>query len=282
MTEQVEIYHGIRDKSFTDLIHNLLARGKLKKEYIELITDESGMKIYDQAFTHDSFSEKNFSDKNYEFFEFLGDSTVNKAIVWYLFRRFPQLECPDGVKVMSRLKIALVSKKSFADFGEYLGFWDFVSCDMETRQTKMKKTLEDVFEAFFGATEMLLDDRIKLGVGGAICAEIVKSLFDEVEISLKYEDLFDAKTRLKEVFDYFKKLKKPIGVLDYDSVRDDKLVTTKAVIVHPNGSREVMGMGSGALKGIAEQNSAMNALIALKKIGIFKPVPPEYLRFCNK
>ena len=46
-----------------------------------------------------------YLNENYEPIEILGDSIVNCCIVWYLSRRFPQLNCQDGVKIIARLKI---------------------------------------------------------------------------------------------------------------------------------------------------------------------------------
>ena len=93
-------------------------------------------------------------------------------------RRFPRLDCPEGVKVIARLKINLVSKKSFAEFGNVLGFWKFISADQETRENKMKPTLEDVFEAFVGAmSEDLGKDHCD---GYRICYGFIVKIFERV------------------------------------------------------------------------------------------------------
>ena len=116
-------FYGKRGKEFKTLIQDILRKGNLRAEYIDLITDEEGMRLYSQAFTDSSVDEKN----NYEVLEFLGDSTVNNSVVWYLFRRFPQLNCPEGVKVLARLKINLVSKERYYRFASGLNFWNYIS-----------------------------------------------------------------------------------------------------------------------------------------------------------
>ena len=136
MEQENIIYQGVRGHEFTELIRKILNKGNLKKKYIDILTDEESMVVYSQAFTHSTANPVN----NYEFFELLGDSIVNTAIVWYLSRRFPQLNCPTGVKVVARLKINLVSKKQLSDFGNQLGMWPYISADTETRETKMKPT----------------------------------------------------------------------------------------------------------------------------------------------
>jgi dsRNA-specific ribonuclease len=273
----IEIYSGDRGINFENMLRNILKKGKLKKDYIDLII-KNGMPLYSQAFTHPTADENN----NYEPLEFLGDSIVNCVIVWYLSRRFPQLNCQDGVKILARLKINLVSKKVFANFGSELDFWKYVSADKETRDTKMKKTLEDVFEAFFGATQKLIDSEIRMGVGYSICYNIIQNLFENMQISLKYEDLYDPKTRLKEVFDFFKD---KIGQVKYENERVERIQYVKVYRLYTDerGKKQkiLLGQGSAALKPDAVQKAASRALEYLNREGKFiKEVPEIYKKLC--
>jgi len=273
----IEIYSGDRGINFENMLRNILKKGKLKKEYIDRII-KNGMLLYSQAFTHPTADENN----NYEPLEFLGDSIVNCVIVWYLSRRFPQLNCQDGVKILARLKINLVSKKVFANFGSELDFWKYVSADKETRDTKMKKTLEDVFEAFFGATQKLIDSEIRMGVGYSICYNIIQNLFENMQISLKYEDLYDPKTRLKEVFDFFKD---KIGQVKYENERVERIQYVKVYRLYTDerGKKQkiLLGQGSAALKPDAVQKAASRALEYLNREGKFiKEVPEIYKKLC--
>ena len=170
------------------------------------------MDLYTQAYTHPSVDPEN----NYESLEILGDSVINQCIVWYLYRRFPKLNHPLGVKVIARLKINLVSKQQFFEIARDLGMWDFIRADAETRQTKMKPTLEDVLEAFFGATGLLLD-QVKMGLGNVVSYKIIKTLLDRIDISLRYEDLYDPITRLKETIDFYKG---ELGQIVYEDVKN--------------------------------------------------------------
>lgn len=273
----IEIYSGDRGINFENMLRNILKKGKLKKDYIDLII-KNGIPLYSQAFTHPTADENN----NYEPLEFLGDSIVNCVIVWYLSRRFPQLNCQDGVKILARLKINLVSKKVFANFGSELDFWRYVSADKETRDTKMKKTLEDVFEAFFGATQKLIDSEIRMGVGYSICYNIIQNLFENMQISLKYEDLYDPKTRLKEVFDFFKD---KIGQVKYENERIDRIQYVKVYRLYTDerGKKQkiLLGQGSAALKPDAVQKAASRAIEYLNREGKFiKDVPEIYKKLC--
>lgn len=276
----IEYYHGARDNTFKNMIVNILSkRSGLKQKYIDMITDDEGMKVFSQVFTHPTMD----ANENYEFYEIIGDSTVNKSIVWYLMRRFPKLRTPQGVPVIARLKICLVSKKTLSSLCEKLNVWNFVSSDMDTRQTKMKKTLEDVFEAFLGAIEFLIDSKIKEGAGYSFCYNIIKSLFDEIDISLKYNDLYDSKTRLKELFDFYKN--KKIHNFKYETKKIDVFFVTEVIIsvIRDDGKivNVVSESGKANLKQDSEQKASENALRLLHNMGIYKQ-EPDIFRSDNK
>jgi dsRNA-specific ribonuclease len=231
----------------------------LKEDIIDsVLLSPKGLELFNTAFTHTTADNVN----NYESLEFLGDTTLNKAIAWYLSKRFPQLNCQAGVKIITRLKINLISKKSFAGFAKQLGFWEYVYLDDDTRQTKMEKVCEDVFEAFFGATELILDDHYHVGVGYTFCHNIIAHLLDSENISLKYEDLFDTKTRLKELFDYFGY---NIGVLKYTSEKIDRIFKVQVFrVVQKLDEAEEIDIH---LTGTTGQGSASNTSTGLETIG---------------
>lgn len=276
----VELYHGPRDQSFKEVIVNTLRMGHIKQKYIDLLTDEEGMKLYSQLFTHSSYDPV----KNYEFFEHLGDATANKCIVWYFSRRFPQIFCPEGVKISARLKINYGSRASFSPIADSLGFWPFISASVKSRGEDKKPLLEDTFESFIGGTEYLIDTRIRVGAGYSIVYDIIASIFDKKEVSLNFEELKDPKTRVKETFDYFKKPRDSlasIGVLEYTNVREDRFFTSRATRVEPSGKRTVLGTGRAPLQADAEQKAAEQAESTLKSMGYIKPVSGDYARFCK-
>jgi dsRNA-specific ribonuclease len=291
------IYYGSRGTDFKTLIQTLLKKGNLKPKYINLLTDDQSMEIYNNAFTSSTANETN----NYEIFEQLGDVTANKFIVWYMYRRFPQLNCTEGVKVIARLRINYGAKQSFFTIADNIGFWPFITASEEQRNKKRKSLLEDALESFIGATEFLIDTRIKQGVGYSIVYDILEKLFNDIPISLKYEDLYDAKTRLKELFDFYNKeaSTNKIGSLEYENIQakldDDKILTTVKVYqvissgknkcygcgaVKDSTKKVLIGIGTAALQPDAQQNAAKNALETLQKYGYNKPIPEIYKTFC--
>lgn len=262
------IIEGIRDDRFWDMIRTTLQRSHLKPNLIEkILTHTDARRVYTQVFTHCTADPTH----NYEYLEILGDATLNKCVVWYISKRFPQLACPDGVKIIARLKINLISKKTFAEFASRLEWWDYVTADEETKQTKKKKLLEDVFEAFFGATEMLIDSIVYPGYGYAICYRIVASLFNEINISLSYESLYDPITRLKEVFDYFKE----IGTFKFESEKRDGFQHVSLYQVLRQ-QKILIGFGIASLLDDAKQKACQRGLDNLRSRNIEKPVPEYY------
>jgi dsRNA-specific ribonuclease len=268
-----QIYQGVRGERFQKMIQCLLKRGKLDDKHIKLFTNEKSMCAYDQAFTAESAS----PDCNYEMFEQLGDVTANKFIVWYMYRRFPQLRQTSGVKVVARLRINYGARQSFSQIGEKLGFWDFISASEEDRGRKKKDLLEDCVESFVGVTELIMDDKYRPGIGQAVVYDILANVFDDIPISLKYEDLYDAKTRLKEIFDFHKDT---IGKLKYTNTRDVEtgLFTANALRVIDGVERKI-GYGSATKLKDAEQRAADNGLNSCIRDGFTKPIPPEYALF---
>ena len=287
--EQDTLYQAPRDKHFKALVSELLRRGNLKPHYLELLLSEEGMKLYGQAFTAASAD----PDSNYEFYEQIGDLAANQFLVCYTYRKYPQLQCPQGVKVVARVRINYGSKEKFSELAEKLGFWDYISAMQSSREKNKKGLLEDVFEAFCGVTQWLLDTKIQIGVGYAILYEILKGVYDEfVPISLRYDHLFDAKTRLKELFDR-PDVKKQFGDWTFYSperARDALLTTSTLYIVPPPFRKKdehnmhnwiAISEGTAARKINAEQIAAAAGIEWMRTQGFSKPPPPEYAQFEN-
>ena len=203
------IYFGPRSEEFKRFILRILLKGNIHKRYIAALMTPEAMKQFGNAFTSELVDEQN----NYQVFEQLGDLSGNKFIVGYMYRRFPQLRNSRCVKIVARLRINYGAKESFSKIAGKLDFWKYITAPIDLRKRKMKPLLEDVFEAFLGALEMILDDAIRIGVGYAVVYDILKILFDEIPISLKYEDLYDSKTRLKELFDAYKD---KLGIIKFE------------------------------------------------------------------
>lgn len=283
------LHLGDRSTMFKTMLYNIFTKTKFSNNIVEYLLCPKSLFEYDKAFTSDSVSQKN----NYQVYEQLGDLTCNKFIGWYMYTRFPQLKCTEGVKIVARLKINYCGKNFFSKFAESLGFWPFISSSQDQRNSKKKSLLEDVFESFIGVTETLIDDQSP-GFGYTETCKILKMVFDNIDISLKYEDLYDPKTRLKELFDYHCET---LGELVYEDERISGNSQTKTVVyevknakfaTNKNGSvnkskiidgdYSIIGHAVSSSKSSSQQQASQYALTLLHSKGINKPELPIYER----
>lgn len=286
MISTSQIYHGIRGNEFKNLIKNILEKGNLKDKYISFLLNDENLQKYDQAFTAISANK----EKNYEFYEQMGDLTINNFIVKYSYKRFPQLKCTEGVKVVARLRINYGSRQSFSDIADKLNIWDYISADEEERSRKKKDLLEDCLESFIGCTEYILDEKYCQGVGYGIVYNILSKIFDNIHMSIDYDDLYDSKTRLKELFDSYSIL----GKIEYIDSRTETLAISTIYRVPcgisnlplknnginiPRKEWECLGYGHASKKSDAQQKAAQESLKILNKNGYVKEIPIEYLNF---
>ena len=102
------------------------------------------------------------------------------------------------------MRIKYGYEQFLSELVDKMGFWEHIQCANELTYGKKMVLLEDVFEVFIGVTEDIIDKRIYPGLDYISFYRILESIFSEIPIDLSYESLFDAKTRLKELFDLYK------------------------------------------------------------------------------
>ncbi|ATE87056.1 ribonuclease III [Shrimp hemocyte iridescent virus] len=185
-----------------DFIEKTFKDANINPKYFSILTNQEALKIYNTAFTAATVD----PEKNYELYEFIGDVAAGHALVTYFYNTFPQLRSPKHINILNRLKIVHGSRESFSKIAEDLGFEKYIKYAKNNETPYTKKTrealLEDTFEAFLGATQIILENEFgKVGVAVQIIYDFIKSIFDKKEISFEPSDLYDAKTRLKELFD---------------------------------------------------------------------------------
>jgi dsRNA-specific ribonuclease len=256
--------------SMHSFISNLISSCRLDSTYALALTDPLSIRLYQKAFTHVSFDPYN----NYEVYEQLGDITVNKFLVWYFYQRFPSFHSTYGVKIVARLRIKYGSKQFLCSLAEKLGFWQMIRVAEAISPGKRMSILEDVFEAFIGVTEYIIDQRMHLGLGYMCCYKMLKSWLDVIPIDISYEQLFDAKTRLKELFDINKDT---LGNVSYDY---EKQLTGESIVrIYRILGREKVYLSSGKSlinKANAEQEASEEAIQVLAKQGFVREIPHEY------
>jgi len=195
-------------QKFINFSYNILRyRCLLKEKTVNkfFIENKESMQLLQQAFIHKSFD----AVTNYELLEFEGDPVLNACVVEWLRNTYPQIV---SVKWNTRLKHTLVSGKILArmairnDFESFLQVSDDLKDRFDTFEDKWdcedyQAAYEDTVEALCGAIMRILNKNTTNGVGYVACYNLISSFLQEETISLEYEDVFDAKSRLKEVFD---------------------------------------------------------------------------------
>jgi len=173
-----------------------------REHFEKCFRKHGGREMFTTAFTSSAID----PNENYEVFEQIGDAIIGKFLVQYAYMRFPKLRNTKGPGVVARIKIKYGSKMFLSRLAEQLQLDTFIRCSHHEMMSKKQDLFDDIFESFVGCLEHFLSERCGLGLGKGheIVFLILKFIFDNQDLSLRYEDLYDPKTRLKQLFDEFK------------------------------------------------------------------------------
>ena len=277
--------HNIENPKFKLFILSLLERLDLNEQSLANFTDEESMMEFSRAFTHKSWS----PTFNYERYEFLGDTIVNDAVAHYISNTFPHIQ---NVAWMTRIKHTLISKKYLAglahksNFLHFFRYGETLTPILKSSYEQANKTLnkeylsllEDVFEAFIGALRDVVDKKKLGGIGGIIARQMVQSFLDKKTVPVTYEEIFDPKSRLKEIYDKYHwgfsvRNKGSHGMFTASMIVVRRLNGSFNVEVHgyPLGTLEkiprnrmFLCVTQGSSKEVAQQNAAKMALDVLR------------------
>lgn len=284
-------------KEFLSFIRAFLKKGGLKEETISLLLDDE---IVQYEFLK-SFNHKSMGSDNYEQYEIYGDKVVNFCIMNYLFERFPKVV---NVGYLSKLEQHLKSKKvlsfmaSQGNFIEYINYDPSVAYlyedeDLEENE-EYRSLLEDTFESLIGCVSYQMDKKFMKGIGTIVCYRIIKTFLDSMEISLAYNDVYDAFSRLKQMaFD-----RKPKWDATPNTEQNNiifkhdpktKMVTVE-IYGYPVGNKEpirenrrLLGRATGNIQSETKQEAAERAIqLLVKQFGYKLPIPPSPFESDNK
>ena len=272
---------------FRQFIISLLKRGNIKKSRMGEFTGVKCLKMFQTAFTHKTYD----ADDNYELVELIGDSIVNYSVIRYLREWDSKIV---SVKYLTRLKHNITSKKELALIAEKAGFFKYIRMgedltikfqamnqDFKHNNKDYKSILEDSFEAFIGTVSILVDKETGVsGTGTEIGYRIIKSFLKESSISLDYKDVFDAKTRYKELCDKrgwdFK------HAMNIQEVNENKRYFKVEVIGYPYGNKvknennkAVLAHVVGPIKVNVQNNACSAALKILEGVHNIYDLPPN-------
>ena len=206
--------------------------------------------LYEQAFTHASYTNEHKECPSYDRLEFLGDSLLDMIVGTIVYEADPQANSGK----LSRMRSALVEGKTLTHFSEDVyGFSSLVRYSQgEKDNVKFHKHIdEDVFESFIAA--VYLDQGYEFV--RKILVDIYTPLVDEaMSVSLER----DSKSRLQEVLNG--------ANIQYVVIRQDNLNTEDVCFtVEARLGSVTLGVGKGHNTKEAEINAASDALS--KKVG---------------
>lgn len=255
------------------------------------------LKIWQTAFTHNSYSKKwkknrkytgyenikemtkksddtcddqsicvNIQEDSNERLEWLGDSILDSVVTNYICKRFPNSD--EGF--MSKLLTKLVRTQSLSKISKFYNFNKYIllskNLDISLNSRNNDKINEDIFEAFVGA---LFTDFESISYGYAIdlCSKfIIKSFENHIDFvdAINIDDNF--KDQLMRLYHKMYKgtNKSPIlPIYEVESNNEDNKTFT--IIIKDPKINKIVGRGTAKKKQHAEQNAAEMALKFYKK-----------------
>jgi len=210
-----------------------------------------------------TFTDKSFDAAfNYNALEFTGDSELAAFIKEHVACKFPQYYTSAGVKVLSRISSNMVSKEVLANLSKQLGFWPLVR-GRNAKQLPMS-IAEDIFEAFVGTLSIVLLRVANRNQRQEILFSILHTIYTTFVNDLNTDNMFDAKTMLKELVDNNKSL----GLLFYEHTMHGEKNVARAFLSCPStGARTFLGEAEHRNKKEAEKRAAHIALGILEEKG---------------
>ena len=194
------------DDKFRDFVKDLLKNHSgLNDETIDILTDPTGLDLFQKAFTSKTFSPLN----NYEQLEFIGDTIINDAVSLFLFNKYPDYT----VEWLTYIKHSIISSLGLSTVATELNFWSHIRYKLEGKVNEKEKLLEDVLEAFVGALRQVIDSKASelcggdppFGLGTLLTHKFIFSVLEKMVerdpdfVSDSWEKVKDPKTRIKQM-----------------------------------------------------------------------------------
>ncbi|MDR2664568.1 MAG: ribonuclease III [Puniceicoccales bacterium] len=182
---------------------------------------------------------------NYERLEFLGDAILSAVLSEELYRRYPEKSEGD----LTMYRTALTNGRFLAEMARELQLGPFIRLKAVVNPQQRDSLHENVFEALVGA--IFLDS--KYSKVKKVLLKWYDPFAERLEKELKRSN---PKGRIQELICALR----PNSVLDYrliaETGEDNEYVYSVALYCE----KELLGIGSGSSKKVAEKNAAFHAL----------------------
>jgi dsRNA-specific ribonuclease len=192
---------------------------------------------------------------NYELYEMLGDSALNKATFSYISRiLYPSLSKKKSaftVGYMDSVKAYYISKKFYSSLSVELGFDEFVKkvCYnnrainnfLSLPDKTMNDLYEDVMEAFIGCMELQIDRYVGIHRGYVFVANFVYDLLSNIKLQFHPDFFWTAARIVKEAND--KMVRTPLHTFKASDDFMSRVVAVKQGYAVPQELRNVESTG---------------------------------------
>lgn len=209
--------------------------------------------FYNEALTHNSYSNENRLTKNYQRLEFLGDAILQMNVSEYLFKKFPNYN--EGI--LTKYRSSMVRRESLAQISKNIGLGKFIRLgvgELESKGYEKESILSDIYESLTAA--IYLD-------GGIVALNkwLEATIFSKENTKDFLEHVTDYKSELQEIIQLEMR-----SQLSYSTVKQSKVEENKTLfIVKVMIDGMIYGTGEGFNKKQAEQKAAKSALSKIKK-----------------
>ena len=219
---------------------------EFKKVMTNLGLTYKGIKLYEQAFTHQTYvnEARGKNLENYQRLEFLGDAILGFLVAEYLY---DNKHIPEGT--MTKIRAKFVCEQENASYAKELGLDKLILVGNGVRYNDgiSDAIIGDIFEAFLGA--MYLDHDMEY-----VREFLVKHVFPKMDVN-EYGFFIDYKSKLQEYIQAESRNSVNYELLASSGPAHDR---TFEVAVYHDGI--LLGKGIGKTKKDAEQEAAKCAL----------------------
>lgn len=242
-----------REDIFMKSIEELISENREKLHDFEVLLGYkfADITLLQKALIHSSFAFEQLQEgQNNETLEFLGDAVLDLAVSDILFKMYPGIREGDLTKIRARL----VKEDTLAEMAKIFKMGDFLELgkgEEISHGRKKHSILSSAFEAVLAA--------IYLDRGYEDALHFIRSHFTQL-LPAKKEGMVleDAKSDLQE------KLQEEFNQAPtYHLDAEDGPAHAKKFTVSARFMDEVLGVGSGSSKKVAEQRAAEAALCSM-------------------
>lgn len=146
----------------------------------------NNISLYEEALTHNSYSNETSFSNNYQRLEFLGDSIINKIVSTFLYEM-----SEDDEGKMTKDRISIIQAKTLVRASIELNLHKYISVGQGLiKNTISEKILEDIFESFIGA--------VYLDKGEIKAKELLMRTILKYYLNNDLKNTIDYKTKFQE------------------------------------------------------------------------------------